>query len=171
MEQNNMWMNARDKLYDLWKSSYNLDFTIRLGAECWYILIEWEFIEKDNLNYVFFQDTLRAVTYFGLKKFKNENKFLTVFGYMISTFPFLFSNDENLEEEGRDILKKAYMKNSDDLVTKALYLGTTNKILEYKQAIKDTLTKYDMNGIFNGNTAIEKYFREVIFSYDNVNIS
>jgi hypothetical protein len=169
LEKRGSWDDAKKLLYELWLSNKDdAELAIRLGTECWYVLVEWELIENDNLCYESFNNTLREVTNYGLKRFKEDNKFLSIFGYMITTFPFLFGEDESYEELGKSMLKNAYIKNPTNLITKTLYLGSTSNIQEYILAIRETVEKYDLNQLFKDSTAIEVYFKEVIFNIKNI---
>jgi hypothetical protein len=66
------------------------------------------------------------------------------------------------------MLKNAYIKNPTNLITKTLYLGSTSNIQEYILAIRETVEKYDLNQLFKDSTAIEVYFKEVIFNIKNI---
>lgn len=81
---------------------------------------------------------------------------------MISLFPYWFDDfDGDLykwENQGKSMIKKAYQLQPNNHIAKMLSLPEENN--EYKQACKDV--KEVLNVCFSGDSAIEKYFKEVL---------
>lgn len=170
LEKDEKWNEARELLYKLWLSNKDdVNLAIRLGSECWYVLTEWEFIENTQLSYEVFINTLKEVSNYGLSRFKENDNFLWIFGYIISVSPFFFADDEEYEEFeklGINMLKKAYMKNPENLIFKTLYLGTTRRIEEYNLAFVEITN--NVASLLQGDTAIERYFINEIFNKNNI---
>lgn len=168
LESKEKWDEAKELLYDLWSENKdNIDLTIRLIAECWYVLAEWEFVDNQKLCYESFSRTLQEVNIYGLENFKENHKFSTIVGYMISTLPFLFGKDEVYESIGKSMLERVYINNPEDLFGKIFYLGTTNNIEKYRHAVKEAENKSKLGELFTGDTAIENYFKEVVSNYND----
>lgn len=168
LESKEKWDEAKELLYDLWSENKdNIGLTIRLIAECWYVLAEWEFVDNKKLCYESFSRTLQEVNTYGLENFKENHKFSTIVGYMISTLPFLFGKDEVYESIGKGMLERVYINNPEDLLGKIFYLGTTNNIEKYRQAVKEAENKSNLGELFTGDTAIENYFKEVVSNYND----
>ena len=169
MEKSGQWDEARESLYMLWVSNKDdSDLAIRLATECWYVLAEWEFIENECLNYQAFANSLKEVARYGLIHFYDDSKFLTIFGYMISMFPFFFGEDQLYDKLGQRMLSDAKNKNPNDIITKTLYLGSLPNMETFAMHLEELFATFDVSILFNGGTAIEMYFNEVIFNIKNV---
>ncbi|MFT3950858.1 MAG: hypothetical protein QM689_02680 [Oscillospiraceae bacterium] len=166
-EDNGDWESARQLLYALWQlDKSNIDLLNRLIAECWLVMSDWDCcINTDGLEYSNFQSNLIEATAYGLNHFYENIWFLCLTGYMISLFPHFFYEDNNdglylfWEDNGKSMLKRSYDISQDDL-TNILYLGSTDKIIKYKSKKKDFVLKCE--AYFQGDTAIELYFRDVL---------
>jgi hypothetical protein len=174
LEKNNQWENARQLLYDIWiKNSNNADYTCRVIAECWYVLSEWDCsIQTSSLSYAKFKNTLIEATTDGLKKFYENEGFLWLVGYMIKLFPYLFYDEENnglyqqWEDLGQCMINKATIINSDNPISKLLLMGFQPISKEFLSAKKDFIPMIDQ--YFCNDTAIERYFKEILVSELNM---
>ena len=84
---------------------------------------------------------------------------------MISLFPYYFyfqeeSKDEYIEWEikGKEMIRRACAVNSSDRIAKLVY----NNMLGYD--VIDICAQKQIVSSFNGNTLVEKYFREVLLN-------
>ena len=162
------WGAARDLLHHNWiKQKENLDWLCRLMTECWLVLSEWCYFDREkNSEYFRFKKTLIEVTQYGLHEFKDNSKFLWLAGYMIHMFPNYFScknNDTNFlkwEQLGKEMLCRAVQLDPSNLIALTLYRGTQSTSAAYLDA-KNALNTY-LDDLFPGKTAVEKYFRAIL---------
>lgn len=168
LEQAGKWDDAKKLLYNLWHSDKkNVDKLCRLLSECWYVLSEWECCVKNGeASFQEFKGSLLEATLFGLTYFKCHPKFLWVAGYMIHLFPYLFcENDQDdfyvkWEQRGRNMLLHSTQIMPENLIARVLYLGTQKESAQYIAEKKQLSSQ--VNDFFSGQTAIEKYFKEVL---------
>ena len=134
LECQEKWEDIRPLLHKNWKQYETCpDSLIRLMAECWYVLTLWDCcICKEKLSYEAFKTTLLETVTFGVKHFKNYQKFLCMAGYMISVRPDLFctkhsdTSYSDWKTMGIDMLQSANRIDPYDAVANILYLGTTS---------------------------------------------
>jgi len=168
LESHEKWEEARCLLQKMWESDrLNSKKLIRLLSECWHVLSLWDCcIKTEELSYNVFQSTLIEYTEFGLRNFENDPYFLSVTGYMISLFPYLFyelgecDRYKEWENKGKEMLLKSKKLNPDDAIANILYLGTTPDFAKYNEA-KFSIAP-SLVGYFPGETAIEIYFRDIL---------
>ena len=168
LEHQERWEEARILLYKMWlNDKSNPGILIRLIFECWFVLAEWYCqIDTENLSFQTFQNTLIEATDYGIQKQEGNFRFLGILGYMISMFPYLFciNGTERLytdwEQRGIERLRLAYERDPNDLIAKAFWLGTKNGEKEYADTKKQLLPILD--ALFPNDTAVEKYFKEIL---------
>lgn len=167
LEHNGDYDGAIRYLYSLWKHSVNdLGIMRRLIGECWIVLCE---LYRYKLNKFIAKDVLIEVTEYALKMYPKDIVLNWQIGYMMSLFPDFFIkfdvSDKYLEFEkkGIEMLRFAYMSEPNNLVFKKSYLGSfisSLKSEEYAEVCEDI--KGFIKGLFNGDTEIERYFKEVL---------
>lgn len=172
LEKEHKWEEVISLLQNKWyQDKNNIDIMLRLASECWYIMSNWNFLDLDNsdLNFDNVQNILIETYNYFSKNRTTNSKGLAIFGYMVSLFPNYFYTDcDNngkiflqYENDGKEMLKQAYMNEPNNKLFKALYLGITNnsnKLTEdAKQNLKDTIQH-----LFPKNTEVEEYFKEVL---------
>ena len=170
MEQDEQWEAIRKSLYERWACQKdNLGALIRLASECWLIMTDWHCcINNEGLDYELFKRNLMDSCSYGLEHFGDDEKVLCLFGYMMSLFPYFFyskddpSGKEHLayESNGKSLLKKAYHNYPDSLISKVLFLGSTDRTIEYNEA--QMAIKPFVPLLFPGDTAIEQYFKGIL---------
>lgn len=172
LERNNKWRIITDHLYDNWQSDkLNSNKILRVGAECWYILSEWEFlkINTNELTQGYVKEKLIEVTNFAIENFSTDAKVLSIFGYMISIFPFYFYNDNDtsnntylqFEKMGKAMLKKAYELNNSNEIYELLYFNSLKEPSKDFEAKKQTLQN-KVSTYFSNETEVERYFNEIL---------
>ena len=172
LEKEKKWKQAIYLLKDKWNENKDdVDVILRLATECWYVMSNWEFLCLDNsdLDFQNVQNTLIETYNYFINHCKNDNKGLAIFGYMISLFPNYFYTDKDnggklflkYENIGKAMLKSSYTNEPQNILFRALYLGTINCS---NKAMDDA--KQELNDIvkilFPQNTEIEEYFKEVL---------
>lgn len=160
-EREHKWRFACKYLLGLWENERdNADLLLQTIAEHWLTLVDY----KDQ--YIDLKKTLVLLTRYGLKHFNREAKFLSLVGYMITLFPYLFFENSAEEQDGRwqktgeSMLLKAYRLEPRNILFKVLYLGSKSYTKEYMDAKKQLKTQ--LYTFFPGETAIEIYFRDVL---------
>ena len=167
-EKQEDWENARMLLYKIWDNDRLCsDKLIRLLSECWYVLSLWDCsMNTAQLSFRMFQNNLIECTNFGIENFGENARFLGITGYMISMLPHLFSVDNSdssyseWEQIGIDMLYKSIALNSDDLLVKVLYMGTTGTFSEYTEEKKQS--SLSVANYLTNETAIEIYFKNIL---------
>ena len=168
LEKQENWDRARDLLYKSWKSdTQSCEKLVRLMAECWYVLSLWDCsIKTENLCQKMFMDNLIECTHYGLSNSMDCHRFLCVGGYMISTLPHLFYNNDTgnsyteWEKQGMTMLQKSRNLDSSDLIAKIFYLGFTTNLTEYDESKR--LIQPHLEELFPKKTAIEEYFADIL---------
>jgi hypothetical protein len=162
LESQEKWCEAKDLLYITWIiDKNNLNSLLRIGTECWYVMSYWERLKTDGLNRNDFSGPLTEAKQYGEANFIMSDTFLWVYGYMIKLFPYWFDDFngdlEDSEDKGKEMIKIANIINSQNKIAKMLILPDNSD--KYKKACKDV--EILLNEYFNGNSAIEQYFRGV----------
>jgi len=168
MEHSEQWEAIRQMLFDQWqKDKSNFEVLIRLASECWLVLTEWDCcINNENLVFEKFKNNLIDTCIYGLKHFETKTEFLCVFGYMISLFPYFFYYGESdgryslWEKRGKEMLERAHQNAPNDLLTKVLFLGSTDREREYRT--EKSKLEFLLSELFPGDSAIEQYFKDVL---------
>lgn len=70
---------------------------------------------------------LKKELQYGLDNFENIDEFNLIAGYTISIFPYEFGDYDELEEIGKNLLKKATEINPQNLIFKMILLGSYEK--------------------------------------------
>jgi hypothetical protein len=144
--------------FELWKHYYFF---------LWYINVEEfalhmeAFIRENKLDIV-----LKEVALFGLKTFKNNPEALFILGYTISLFPYYFGEYEKLESEAKQMLNKAHNIQSNDIIYKLAFLGSTDGNQEvYDQVCVEAAPEVLIR--FNGKGLLNNYFKQVLYRINN----
>lgn len=167
LEQAEKWYEATEMLYNLWrKDKTNLGKLCRLISECWYVLSEWDCIQKDDLSFDAFKKIMAETTQYGLVHFNSNPDFLWLIGYMISMFPFLFYEDGSddlyirWEKKGKEMLLRSTQLAPDNLIARVLCLGSQCESTEYLSVKKRVALQ--LKDALPGQTAIELYFKDIL---------
>lgn len=166
LEQNQQYDNLINYLYLEWrKDQQNVDITLRLSSECWFLLTEAGIsIDAQAINYNVTKKILVEVFEYAksiglLTNVKNS----WFFGYALSLFPFHFflgnSNEKfiNYQKEGQTICYNLLQEKDTDDIIKYLCCGCLNDIN------MNALKVDNINQAFSGKTLIEEYFKEICF--------
>lgn len=172
LEKEHKWKQAIALLQSEWyQNKNNIDVMLRLATECWYIMSNWEILElgSSDLEFNSIQSILIETYNYFLSTNSNNNKCLSIFGYMIALFPnyFYTEYDKNgkiflkYENRGKDMLKQAYKNEPENKLYEALYLGTMKNS---DKTVEDTKKELNliMQKLFPRNTKIEEYFKEIL---------
>lgn len=159
---------AIDMLYNNWSTNKNdIGILRRLIAECW---IDEAYFQDCHtvIDYDKAKNILREATEYALTVFPENAAICWQIGYMMELFPYLFTRDGEderaAEEYAKNLLRLAYEAEP----TNAVYETSYRWILsdEYEEHVKVRDKAYAFvsgKGYFNGNTAIEKYFKQVFY--------
>lgn len=157
---------AIDMLYNKWSTNKN-DISIlrRLIAEC---CIDEAYFQDHHtvIDYDKAKNILRETTEYALTVFPENAAICWQIGYMMELFPYLFTRDgENeraAEECAKNLLRLAYEAEPTNAVYEASYYWTYSDEYEGHVKLRDKAYAFvSGKGYFHGNTAIEKYFKQV----------
>lgn len=163
-EREENWKGACEYLFNLWKNEKNnVDLLWKTIAEYWLVLVNYENRHSD------LKGTLILLTNYGLKHFYYEPQFLSLVGYMITLFPYLFyessiAEDNKWEEIGKKMLLRACQLEPNNLLFRVLYLGSKS----YKEACSKGYNaakkqlQIQLNTYFPNQTAVGIYFKDVL---------
>ena len=152
-----------DKVFDLYIKLYETDST---DFEIWkhFYFFLWIAIEDASSEFhdrINLRQRLKEMYDEGKKRFQKLTEFKFIAGWTISIFPYEYGDYEDLEKEGKELLRQAHQDQPDDKVYKMAYLGSfdSNKE-EYKQA------EIEANPVvlkrFEGAGLMNKYFKQVL---------
>lgn len=164
-ENKGKWEENRILLRNLYYSdTYNEEYYLRAVNECWYVLIDWNFIENVGLNYNDFRADIGNYLNIGYSLFNSDARFIWMVGNMMTLFPELFANEREYESEiknkGVELLNKGRIMYPDNAFIKVIYDGAvcgcnSSSDSEAARKITDNLNLY-----FPGNSRIEQYYSE-----------
>jgi hypothetical protein len=134
---------------EIWKHFYFFLWTAIEDASS-------EFHERINLR-----QKLQDLYDEGKEKFQDKTEFKFIAGWTVSIFPYEYGDYEDLEKEGKELLKQAHQEQPDDKVYKMVYLGSfdSNKE-EYRQAELEASPV--VMSRFQGSGLLNRYFRQVL---------
>ncbi|WP_214772211.1 hypothetical protein [Exiguobacterium sp. s39] len=166
LEKQKKWNEAKVYLLKSWRQHpEDIKTVIRLGFFCWYVTFEHgplEITEKD-IDIEDLESLLKEVTHDGLRHFMNHEDFLWCFGYMISMTPYYFGEDDEWEEKGISMLRRAYELYPDEPIYTYSYFGSflnTHGLLENEsQHIQQVLEDR-----FKGERLLSEYFKSMVFN-------
>ena len=136
--------------FEIWKHFY---FFLWIAIE----ETSSDFHEKINLR-----QRLKLMFEEGKNKFKDNAKFNFITGYTVSIFPYEYGNYDNLEKQGKEMLKKAAVSEPNNKIYRMVYLGS---LTNYN---KDELRKAEIEASpivtkkYNGPGLMNRYFRQVL---------
>lgn len=152
-----------DKVFDLYNQLYE---TNPLDFEVWkhFYFFLWTAIEDASSEFhdrINLRQKLQDMYFEGKKRFQDYTEFKFIAGWTISIFPYEYGDYEDLEKEGKELLRQAHHEQPDDKVYKMVYLGSfnSNKV-EYRQAELEA-SPIVMNR-FQGPGFLNRYFRQVL---------
>lgn len=142
--------NGNKKDYEIWKHFY---FFLWIAIED----APSNFQEKVDLGRL-----LQLMYEEGRRNFADLADFNFIAGYTVSIFPYEYGDYEDLENEGQEMLRKAYRLEPDNIIYKLVYLGCNppdgrGGYKEVRAAAAPIVSK-----VFSGAGALNKYFREVL---------
>jgi len=163
LEKQEKWNEAKLYLLNSWRQHpEDLKTVIRLGFFCWYVTFEHGplgITEKD-INIEELEALLKEVTHDGLRHFLNQEEFLWCFGYMIAMTPYYFGEDDEWEEKGTSMLRRAHELCPDEPIYAYSYLGSfsnTYGTREYElQQVQNVLEDR-----FKGEGLLSDYFKSI----------
>jgi tetratricopeptide (TPR) repeat protein len=152
-----------DKAFDLYNKLYKSDPS---NFEIWkhfyfFLWIAIEDASSDFQDRINFRQRLTEMYDEGKKRFQKLTEFKFIAGWTISIFPYEYGDYEDLEKEGKEMLRQAHLGQPDDKVYKMAYLGSFDSNKEdYKQA------EIEANPVvlktFEGEGLMNKYFKQVL---------
>lgn len=156
LEQCNKWDEAGELCYLLWKKRKNFENTLRLLAECWYILVENEPQNMES-NMEKISAMFKEVFLFGEENYMKDSQYLWISGYFIKIAPWVFEYEDWNEGEKEGLIRILEAeKEKKNLITDIL---TFKKKKLNKKEIKEIVL------CFAGESAIEKYFIDVLCNH------
>lgn len=140
--------------YELWKYFYFFLWTAIEDAPS-------SFQDKINLRYL-----LQKMFDEGKQNFSDKADFNFIAGYTVSIFPYEYGDYDDLEKEGKEMLRKAVLLQPDNLIYKMVYFGSISNADQekYKQATVDAAPK--VLETFSGLGTLNKYFKQVLYRLD-----
>lgn len=176
METHGAWQEAIDLLYENWKKApNNLNNTICLGGEIWYVLYLHSISKSDPaksfpaINEDLLLARLVEVTRFGIAYFSNNAVFCSYFGYMIKVIPYFFYTDTEpyiltkdcfaRQEAAINLMREAYAIEPGNPFAKVMYYETDNSA-EYYLAC-DELWKQTPVAQW-GDSEVSQYFMRIM---------
>jgi hypothetical protein len=157
-----------DKAFEAYSDLYSKD---KSDYEVWkhFYFFLWIAIEDAPSSFqdeIKLRQMLQIMFEEGKQLFANKADFNFIAGYTVSIFPYEYGDYNDLEKEGNQMLLKATQLEPDNEIYKMVYLGSLalNDKEKYRQAeIKAAPKVLDT---FNGNGALNKYFREILYRLD-----
>jgi len=147
---------AYNELYEHGPSDFNL----------WkhYYFFLWAAIEDAPLEFrerVNLGQNLQKMYDEGKTQFRHLSDFKFIAGYTITIFPYEFGNYEDLEKEGKELLRQAHEEEPDNKIYRMVYLGSLETVgEEYSKAEIEAgpvvLNKFSGPGLMNN------YFSQVL---------
>lgn len=137
--------------YEVWKHFYFFLWTAIEDAPS-------NFHDKINLRHL-----LQQLFEEGKQLFSDKADFNFIAGYTISIFPYEYGDYDDLEQEGKQMLLKATQLDPNNIIYKMVYLGSSSSDNQdaYKQA--EIAAAQKVLETYNGNGALNKYFRQVLY--------
>lgn len=165
LEQCEKYNDTIKLLENMWKNKKNdADLTLRIVSQCWFFLIQENFIDTNKVSLSLCKELLVNVIQESIKNgIINDNKCSWFFGYALSLSPYLFycGNSDELyikyEKLGHFLCKKAVDNPLNTIVVKHICNGAISKIEKFP------ITYYEINKSFCGNSLIELYFKEICY--------
>lgn len=168
LEEEEKWFEAYHYMKEEWNHNPTFKTTARLSFFCWQMIEEWGFYPDTGLDYDELQNTLRELTEYGLRNYKDEPEYLWILGYMSSIIPYPFGDYEEWEEKGVFFLKRAHELKPDDPIFSFFYKGDRLSKREYQ---KEKLALVPIiRQRFQGNGVLQSYFREIYGREENTKI-
>ena len=135
--------------FEIWKHFYFFLWTAIEDASS-------EFHERINLR-----QKLQEMYDEGKQRFQEQTEFKFIAGWTVSLFPYEYGDYEEMEKEGKELLRQAHQEKPDDKVYKMVFLGSfdSNKE-EYRQAELEA-SPVVLNR-FQGSGLLNRYFRQVL---------
>lgn len=158
-----------DEAFTLYKTLLKSD---PLNFEYWkhYFFFIWSMLEDLNgifstLNNEELHKELKKELQYGLDNFENIDEINLIAGYTISIFPYEFGDYDELEEIGKNLLKKATEINPQNLIFKMILLGsyqkpTHNEKLEYED-LKPRVAKLILDQYSEKKGLLNEYLVQV----------
>ena len=135
--------------FEIWKHFYFFLWTAIEDASS-------EFQERINLR-----EKLREMYDDGKELFQNYTEFKFIAGWTVSIFPYEYEGYEDLEREGKELLRQANQEDPDGKIYRMAYLGSfESDEQEYKQAVLETSPVVMER--FQGPGLLNSYFRQVL---------
>lgn len=150
---NNLYEQNKND-YKVWKHFYFFLWTTIEDAPS-------SFHNKINLQHL-----LQVMFNEGKKRFADNADFNFIAGYTVSIFPYEYGDYDDWEKEGHSMLLKATQLDPENSIYKMVYLGSISTVdrQQYRQA--EIVAAPNVLTTFNGDGALNKYFREVLYRRD-----
>lgn len=153
-----------DKAYDLYNEHYERNPT---DFEIWkhFYFFLWVAIEDASSEFherINLRQRLKKMYDEGQKSFQKLPEFKFIAGWTVSIFPYEYGDYEDLESQGKELLRQAHQDCPEDKVFKMTYLlcSLDSRKEEYKkveiEAGPDVLKRFQGPGFLN------RYFRQVL---------
>lgn len=141
------------KEFDNWKHYYFF---------LWYLIVEdyplgvAELVKERN-----FLEKINTISDYGFEYYEDLPEFQFIVGYTMGVMAFLFGDDIERENEGKDLLKKAYNENPENLVYEIAYNGSlAQPPNNYKE--RCLLAQETVKSQFSGTGLLNRYFGSVL---------
>lgn len=152
-----------DEAFALYKELYERNST---DFEIWkhFYFFLWIAIEDASSEFhdrINLRQRLRKMYKEGQKSFQNLTEFKFIAGWTVSIFPYEYGDYEDLESQGKELLRQAHQEDPDDKVYKMAYLGSlASKKDEYKKA--EIEAGSEVLKRFQGPGLLNRYFIQVL---------
>lgn len=140
--------------FQLWRSFYFF---------LWYCLVEDSFLKCEQFNEDYdLRQEFEVVLNYGHATYPNIPEFNFIVGYTISVYPYLFTNIQESEATGSELLKRAWNLERSNLIYDMVRLGDSLPgSKEYSKACLNASTMVQSQ--YNGKGYLNAYFRSVLF--------
>lgn len=165
LEQQEKYDDTIKLLEDMWKNKKNdVELTLRIASQCWFFLIQENFINAKKISLTSCKDVLVKVLQESFKNgIINDDRCSWFFGYALSLSPYLFyyGNSDELytkyEKIGFFLCEQVVYNPLNNIVMKHICNGAISVNEEFP------ITYYEINKSFCGNSLIELYFKEICY--------
>lgn len=160
---------ATEIAYTQWKAQpMDRNLLLCAGTELWYSQVQSDYYIFDP-SVIFGDETLRLerlmeVTRWMFQYFENDAVCNAYFGYMIEVMPYFFidygRDYDGWQEKGRNMMKKAYRLDPENLFVKAMYYDARDDTPHYRAACAE-LWKQETPESW-GTSAVQEYFFSIL---------
>lgn len=163
---------ATEIAYTQWKAQpMDRNLLLCAGTELWYSQVQSDYYIFDP-SVIFGDETLRLerlmkVTRWMFRYFANDAVCNAYFGYLIKVMPYFFNDfggdADGWREKGRNMMKKAYRLDPENLLAKVMYYEALDDFPRFEAACTE-LWKRETPESW-GKSAVQEYFFSILSGF------